>query len=126
MILFLQVHSNGFIYIDSRIGLLRPRPFGSIASEPFIAPYWVDNDPSMGGNVSYEVHTGDSPSLNRVSCSISRRENVDFRGTWMLVVFWFNVPVFEDNNMVSRIFMQLLNVHLNILLHGLKMQMLCV
>ena len=94
MYVHLQVHTNGFIFIDGNIGLLTPQMFGTIASGSFIAPYWVDNNPSMGGNVSYAVHSADSPLLHRVSCSISSRENVQFRGTWMMVVYWFNVPLF--------------------------------
>ena len=97
------MHTNGLIVIDGLIELLSPRMFTMIASGSFIAPYWVDNDPSMGGSVSYEVHDGESLLLRRVSCSISSREKFGFRGTWMLVVFWYNVPLFE-RTMVSAYF----------------------
>ena len=50
--------------------------------------------------MSYEVHDGDSPLLREVSCSISNREKVRFSGTWMLVVYWSNVPLFATT-MVS-------------------------
>jgi hypothetical protein len=95
-----NVHTNGLIVINGQVELLSPRMFSMIVSGSFIAPYWVDNDPSMGGSVSYEVHEGDSPLLRRVSCSISSREDFGFSGTWMLVVYWFNVPLF-DTTMTS-------------------------
>ena len=91
----IQVHTNGLIFIDGKIGLVTPQMFSSIASGSFIAPDWVDNNPSMGGSVSYEVHNDGSALLRQVSCAISSRENINFRGTWMLVVYWFNVPLFE-------------------------------
>ncbi|CAI8026301.1 Deleted in malignant brain tumors 1 protein [Geodia barretti] len=95
-----NVHTNGLIVINGQVELLSPRMFSMIVSGSFVAPYWVDNDPSMGGSVSYEVHEGDSPLLRRVSCSISSREDFGFSGTWMLVVYWFNVPLF-DTTMTS-------------------------
>ena len=58
----------------------------------FVAPYWIDNDPSVQGNVSYEVHAQDSTSLEDVNAFISRNLSIEFSGVWMLVAFWQNVP----------------------------------
>ena len=60
----------------------------------FVAPYWIDNDPSVQGSVVYEVHERSSALLQRVSDFISRDQNVEFSGVWMLVVFWLDVPEF--------------------------------
>ena len=68
---------------------------------PFIGPYWIDNDPSAGGFVSYEVFTGDSDQLSEVSNFISETENVAFNGTWLLVAQWDDVPVWMMSNTVS-------------------------
>ena len=65
--------------------------FGATA---FVAPYWIDNDPSAGGSVSYAVFSGSSPILQYVSEIISRNQSIDFRGVWMLVAFWSKVPEF--------------------------------
>ena len=77
--------------------------FSQLASGSFIAPYWVDNDPSMGGSVSYEVHTGNSSLLSQVSNVISSTEAVEFSGTWMLVAYWLDVPLFGQTS-VSKVF----------------------
>ena len=86
--------ANGVIYIDSDSGECCPVAFVDLpdGTTPFIAPFWVDNDPSVRGNVSYEVHTTGSPLLNRVSDYISSNQGVQFRGTWMMVAFWWDVP----------------------------------
>ena len=75
-------------------------------SGSFIAPYWVDNDPSMGGSVSYEVHSGTNSLLNQVSNGISRIEGVEFSGTWMLVAYWLDVPLFSQPLVSGLIFRQ--------------------
>ena len=65
---------------------------------PFLAPYWIDNDPSVAGLVSYEVFSGDSTQLNEVSDYISQSQCVQFSGTWMLVAEWDDVPPISTNN----------------------------
>lgn len=91
--------ANGVIYLGAAMGECCPVPFTSVPSQatPFIAPYWIDNDPSVGGNVSYEIH-GDGPLLQLVSDYISSSQNRTFCGTWMVVAYWWDVPelFFED------------------------------
>ena len=69
-------------------------PFGSAS---FVAPYWVDNDPSSGGIISYEVHTASNPLLSQVSQYVSNNRGSQFCGTWMLVADWRDVPVFDES-----------------------------
>ena len=57
----------------------------------FVAPYWIDNDPFVQGNVTYEVFT-DNSSLKNVSEYISRDQSIDFTGVWMLAAIWYDVP----------------------------------
>ena len=86
------------------MGVIAPKPFSELASgtTSFTTPYWVDNDPSQGGSVSYEVHTGSSPLLSQVSDYISSSQSVEFSGTWMLVAYWLNVPEFGSDK-VSQV-----------------------
>ena len=97
-----QVHENGLIFFDDLTGVTAPQSINSIpfGSASFVAPYWLDNDPSSGGIISYEVHTGSSPLLRQVSQLIANNQGSQFCGTWMLVADWLSVPVhgeqFED------------------------------
>ena len=63
-----------------------------VGASAFVAPYWIDNDPSIQGSVSYEVHAQGSTSLEDVNAFISRNLSIEFSGVWMLVAFWQNVP----------------------------------
>lgn len=67
-------------------------------TKPFVAPYWIDNDLSVGGNVSYGVFTGESALLDEVSNFISISESIEFSGTWMLVAYWIDVPFFGSSD----------------------------
>ena len=96
--------ANGVIYIDSDAGECCPLEFDFLpdGTTPFFAPYWIDNDPSVKGNVSYEVHTTGSPLINQVSDHISSSQSVQFNGTWMVVAFWWDVPeLFLDDSVSS-------------------------
>ena len=97
-----QVMTNGVIYLGAPMGECCPVPFASIPSQatPFIAPYWIDNDPSMRGNVSYEIHAGNGPLLQLVNDHISSSQNVTFCGTWMMVAYWWDVPELFLEDMV--------------------------
>ena len=105
--------ANGIIYIDSPVGELHPKPFMCLPprTTPIIAPYWIDNDPSVGGNVSYEVHTTGSPLLRNVSDYISSNQHVRFTGTWMMVAYWWDVPELFLNNTVRQSTCMKLHIH---------------
>ena len=99
----IQVHENGLIFFDGLTGVTAPQSINSIpfGSASFVAPYWVDNDPSSGGIISFEVHTGSSPLLRQVSQHVSNYRGSQFCGTWMLVADWFAVPVRGDSEVGS-------------------------
>ena len=63
--------------------------FGAAA---FVAPYWIDNDPSIEGNVSYSVVVRDNELLQTVSNYIAQSQRISFNGTWMLIAYWLDVP----------------------------------
>ena len=105
IITIFQVHENGLIFFDGLTGVTAPQSITSIpfGSASFVAPYWVDNDPSSGGIISYEVHTGSSPLLRQVSELVSNNQGSQFCGTWMLVADWFSVPVLEEESEEVRL-----------------------
>ena len=73
-----------------------------VGASTFVAPYWIDNDPSIQGNVSYGVHVQGSSSLQLVSDFISRDQEIEFSGLWMLVAFWQDLPeVFFEEQVIS-------------------------
>ena len=92
--IYLQVTTNGIIYIGDRASECCPINFENIpfGATSFVAPYWIDNDPLLRGNVSYEVHREGSQLLRVVSEYISNNQSVEFSGVWMLAAFWLDVP----------------------------------
>ena len=99
----LQIMVNGVIYIGRSYGECCPLKFTALPLDatPFIAPYWIDSDPSVRGNVSYEVHTGNTSLLQQVSDYISSNQSVEFSGTWMIVAYWWDVPELFLDDTVS-------------------------
>ena len=97
--------TNGIFYIGNHFGECCPSRFEDLppGTTPFIAPYWVDSDPSVRGNVSYEVHNTSSPLLQQVSDYVSVSQNVSFSGTWMVVAYWWDVPeLFLDDTVSTQ------------------------
>lgn len=100
-----QVETNGYFSFDNGFGeydpyAIVPRnrtlnpdlPFER--HPPIVAPYWLDNDLTLGGNATYEVHTSTSRHMEQVSNFISNKENELFSGVWMLVAQWTDIPLF--------------------------------
>ena len=81
--------------------------FFPVGSQYLVAPLWVDVDITGGvGNISYQVYSTGSPLLDTVNTIISDEENINFRGHWMLVAEWDEVPAFlQSTNHVSAITM---------------------
>ena len=105
----LQVTSDGVIPIGEEAIECCPIRFDRIlvGASAFVAPYWIDNDPSIQGGVSYEVHEQGSPSLELVSDFISSDLSIEFSGVWMLVAFWQNVPEFFFQEQVGGLIQHL-------------------
>ena len=95
--------ANGIIYIGIHFGECCPVSFNELppGTTPFIAPYWIDSDSSVRGNVSYEAHGTNSSLLQRVSDYISVSQNLSFSGTWMMVAYWWDVPELFLDDTVS-------------------------
>lgn len=90
---YFQVTTNGMITFGEPSVECCPVRFEDIPSTsvPFVAPYWIDNDPSIGGNVSYAVFQSGSV-IDDVSLFLSSVEGTLFRGIWMLVAYWEDLP----------------------------------
>ena len=65
-----------------------------------VAPFWASNDiSSRTGSISYEVHNSASSGsyLEQVSSFVSRSQEVQFEGTWMIVTEWRDVSQFNGS-----------------------------
>ena len=117
----LQVTSNGLITLGAASFDCCPVTFDSIPPDatPFVAPYWVDNDPSTEGNVSYEVHGQRSPLLQDISEFISRNQSTVFSGVWMLIASWRDLPEFSFEDLVSTYVydMEVPATHVHVVMH---------
>ena len=63
------------------------------------------------GEVVYEVHVNGS-QLERISLAVSDKEGVAFEGTWMLVVYWNDVPAYQSTQDQSTQASIMINVEL--------------
>lgn len=92
----IQVSINGLISFDTPVTTFFNTPFpGFLANFFVIAPFWDDVNTNNGGTISYEIHTGDSDSLEYVSSYIRNRTGSNFEGYWMMVILWDQVPPFS-------------------------------
>ncbi len=62
-----------------------------------LAVFWNDHDPRMNSEVQYNVYSIDEGTLaehylNTVSRHVSKQEEKNFTGTWMIVAYWKQVP----------------------------------
>ena len=99
---------DGIIIFGQPSENLTPNKLSAVSADhlgtnPFVAPYWIENDLSVGGDVSYAVFSGNSTTLIQVSNFISSHEGVNFSGTWMLVAKWDSVPLFGSSYKVSAV-----------------------
>ncbi len=75
-----------------------------------MAPFWADVDLRLAGSIQYEVHSSNSgPAgsvqlLQNVSDFVSRKVDVDFNGTWMIVVSWEQVHPWPHGSPALGIF----------------------
>lgn len=69
-----------------------------------MALFWADHDPRPSGQISYEVHTSNTPVMSEVSTFVSLQQNINFVGTWMLLAEWNSVPEYGSDTKVGRIF----------------------
>lgn len=94
----LQVATDGYITFGTPLIDEVPEAFPPDDADVFwrymVAPFWANFDTTMGGTVSWELHTREgSPSLVAMVDSFIAGEYGDsnFEGSWMLVAFWENV-----------------------------------
>ena len=77
-------------------------PFNDLTPELFpieslylVTPFWADVDIGRGmGDVSYQVYSTGSPSLDIVNTFISDERDFNFSGRWMLLAQWNSVSSF--------------------------------
>ena len=93
----LQVSTNGVFSFEEEFPHYSPSVFPTNAAtynSYVIAPYWVDNDARLNGQVSWEMYeTGESSAtddvIDRVNTFINMNTNeTGFIGNFMFVGFW--------------------------------------
>ena len=103
----MQVGTNGYFTFDEFID---PRPFmfNDNISLSLVAPFFTDIDISEGvGQIVYEVHTLSTSKhvISKVDSIVKKQKQENFKGEWMLVATWEDVPQYETNhNIVSYLF----------------------
>ena len=96
----LQIIENGVIFFGMKTDDFSPTEFTSVDEEhlggvnPFVTPYWIDNDVSQGGSIQYDEFTSGTETLLEINEFISLSEDVEFCGRWMLVTQWNDVSLF--------------------------------
>ena len=97
MSLCFQINTNGIISVNQPFLEYVPQLF-PYQSLYLVTPFWDDVDISVGvGNISYQVYSTGSPSLDTVNTIISDEENITFSGHWMLVAEWDGVPEYQGS-----------------------------
>ena len=100
----MQVGTNGYFTFDVFAGFV-PFTFNENVSLSLVAPFFTDIDISTGvGQIIYEIHTLPTSRriISKVNSIIKKQTKENFRGEWMLVATWEDVPQYGTNrNIVS-------------------------
>ena len=110
MFILQQVGTNGYFTFTDYTGYA-PFIFNEY-SLPLVAPFFTDIDISYGiGKIHYEIHTEDTSEsfLSQVNSVINEHARTDFKGRWMLVATWDQVPPFGAITSVSFYKLALIN-----------------
>ena len=74
---------------------------GSSQYRRLVAPFWAKHDTSYLGHVAYETHTlfNGTALMSTVNTYINTKLGNDFRGTWLLLVEWKDIPQDGDQDL---------------------------
>ena len=100
----MQVGTNGYFTFGRYRGY-RPFLFNE-RNQSLVAPYFTDIDISKGvGQIQYEVHAGATSEavLSQVNGLINQCSEKEFKGNWLLVATWENVPWFGGSTSVVSV-----------------------
>lgn len=104
----LKVGTDGWISFGRGINNSSPDLFPTTSAEVFwtfiVAPFWSNLDTSQSGNVSWEIHniSLSSDAVTRVNDFIhDEYGDMEFNGTWMIIVFWEDVTPSGESSPVS-------------------------
>ena len=62
-----------------------------------IAVFLSDHDARFSGSIRYKTYDSDSKNLDTVSRFVQSRQNVTFKGTWMIIAEWRDVPQYRSS-----------------------------
>jgi len=92
--------SDGAITFDRPTRLYRPLQFPLRNNLQIASVFLADHDPRESGRVRYAVFSGaSSRNVDTVSSFIRNKGfSNDFKGTWMVVAEWREVPEYDGAN----------------------------
>lgn len=68
-----------------------------------IAPFWADYDIRPSGEISYEIHDTSSQIMLHVNRFIQQQTRTAFKGSWMLLGRWDDVPEYRADADIVRL-----------------------
>ena len=96
-----QVSSNGYLAMGRIIGYSEigdiPTPGISI-----VAPFAANTDLTRTGSVRWKTFFSHNAGTTFISAYISSRLGVSFNGTWMLIVYWYDVPQYLGSTVRAK------------------------
>ena len=91
--------SNGILSFGTSYNPFSNSQFTSTSQNYLIAPFWDDINIVNGGTISYEIFES-GYLLDQVNSFIRARRPTTFRGTWMLVAYYYEVQPYSGSGEV--------------------------
>jgi hypothetical protein len=89
------ISSNGLLSFERSFTSHTPVRFSTSDTYRYlVAPFWDDHDNRPLGQVSYEVHSAQTPLVEEVSYFLTQKMDTYFLATWMVLAEWNDVPPF--------------------------------
>ena len=103
VVFYIQVGTNGYFTFERFTGYM-PFTFSDNKTHALVAPFFADIDirKNGSGKIEYEIHTNNATVLSQVNSLIGDRGH-DFKGTWLLVATWDNVPAYYQDYSIVRL-----------------------
>ena len=99
-----QVGTNGYFTFQAFRGYT-PFIFNENTTLSLVAPFFTDIDISRGvGQIIYENHTLSTSKdlISKVDSIINKKTQANFKGKWMLVATWEDVPQYGSYYNIVR------------------------
>ncbi|XP_062913377.1 sushi, nidogen and EGF-like domain-containing protein 1 [Mobula hypostoma] len=105
----LYVNNNGVISFVVPVSQYTPTTFPLPDGRAFIAPFWVDVDNTLRGNIYYRESTEEA-LLQRATADVRKYSpGLEFQARWVFVATWDNVTYYGSRS--SKVFIQCIRIH---------------